>query len=237
MPSNRLAIILSVLLLFFFISTSEGFAQISAVQEKLRELQVKLIQVRVRALQEQIEEARQRRNLEVEEARQQAVALPPVGRSREEIAQSLQNQIVNLQEIVRSLEPRLIEEETERLERRIREINAEISSASGERLRELRAELQTILTDYARLQDRVREALETSIQHRRAVILQNQLNVLQERILFVPRTPTVAPVKPDPEAAVKVQIGVLQEQIDAIRVKILREQAKLIQEKIQTLQK
>lgn len=230
---SRLSLILSALLLFFFLSTSEGFAQISVIQEKLRELQVKIIQVRVRALQEQVDEARARQNKEVEAARQKQAAVPEVGRSREEIAESLQAQIQQLQGIIQSFEPRVIEEETARLEQRIREINEEIASAAGERLLELQQELQIILTDYAKLQGRVRQALEKSIEHRRALILQNQLRVLQERILFVPRTPPAAPeAKPDPEAAVKVQIGVLQEQIDALRVKILREQAKLIQEKI-----
>ena len=237
---NRLTIILSSLLLFFFLSTSGGFAQVSVIQEKLRELQAKILQASIRDLQEKIDAARARRNLEVGEGKRIAseAAQPVVGLSREELAQSFSSQIQHLQGVVRSLEPRLIEEETARLEAKIKAINEEIPTATGSRLLELREELQKLLADYAKLQERVRQSLKDTIERNQAVILQNQLRQLQERALFVPRAPAPAvSARPDPDAAVKVQVGVLQEQIDNLRLKILREQAKVLQEKIQTLQK
>lgn len=238
---NNLLTTLSAVLLLFFLSTSSDFAQISAVQEKLRDAQIKLLKTRVSGLQGQIDSVRLKRNQEIEDARRRAdeeearlAALP----DREKLAQDLNKQIQTLQQVVSSLRPRAIDEEAARIESRVQEINNEIATASGKRLLELRKELEKLLTEYDELQGEIRESLEESVRRNQALVLQNQLRALEEKVRLLPRAPApeVTPA-PDPNAAVKVQIGVLQEKIQSLQLKILREKARLIQGQIEQVEK
>ena len=121
MNPNKPALIFALLFLLFFVSTSNGFANVTAIQEKLRDIQVKLIGEKIKLLQERIYEVSADINKE------RAAAVPPPAPeptlSREELAKSLENQIILLQVSIESLRPRAIEEEAIRIERRIADIN------------------------------------------------------------------------------------------------------------------
>ena len=164
MNFNRVAFILSFLILIFFVSTSSGFADISAVQDRLRVLQLQLVGQKIKQLQDQI--------LQVGKSKPDAAASPQApAPSPEEMSARLQNQINALQSLVASLSPRALEERTAQLESRIAAINQELPTASGSRLLELQNDLASALADYNQLQQQVQDALEASLKTQQAAAL------------------------------------------------------------------
>src|SRR3989344_7411346 len=119
---NNLSVILAVLVLLFFVSTSSGLASVSSIQENLREIQLKLIKEKIKLIQENILDLGKKRPEEL------AAPLPPAPASvptREELAASLKTQVAALEGVIASLRPRALEENVARIEKRIAAINGE----------------------------------------------------------------------------------------------------------------
>lgn len=230
---NRPALVLALLLLLFFVSTSNGFANVSVIQEKLRDIQLKLIREQIKLIQEKTFEVGREINQE------RVVMLPPAPEpalSREELARSLENQIVSLQGVIESLRPRFIEEETVRIERRVVEINKEAENATGDRLLALREELASLLESYRGLERGLVAELDKSIKEKQLVILQTKVRELREKVAILPKpTPISTPTPPTEAPEVKAQVDVIQDKLQALQLKFLKEQAKLIQQKIDAL--
>lgn len=233
MNLNRPALVLSLLFLFFFVSTSDGFANVSAIQEKLRDIQLKLIRERIKLIQERIFEVGKEVNQE------RVASLPPAPEpavSRDELAKNLENQIVSLQRAIDSLRPRFIGEETARIERRVAEINKEVGTATGERLLVLREELASLLENYRGLEKGLIAELDKSIKEKQLFILQTKIRELREKVITIPKPvppSTPAPFREAPE--VKAEVDVIRDKLQALQLKFLREQAKLIQQRIDAL--
>lgn len=233
MNLNRPVLVLSLLLLFLFLSTSDGFANVSIIQEKLRDIQLKLIREQIKLIQE--------RTFDVgREVNQERAMLPsPTPEptiSREELARGLENQIVSLQGVIESLRPRAIEEETVRIERRVAEINKEAENATGDRLLMLREELASLFESYRGLEKELVVELDKSIKAKQLVILQTKVRELREKVITLPRPTPVPPPAPPTEAPdIKVQVDVIRDRLQALQLKVLREQARFIQQKIDVL--
>lgn len=221
---NRITLIVASLLLLFFVATSSGFANISAIQEKLREIQVKLIRERLKLIQEDVSKVGERRAEEL--ASQKAVETPA---SREELSLRLEGQIRSLEEVIVGLRPKAVEEETARIEGRLKEIRSELETAQGAELLALRRELETILTDYNRVQGYVAQSLQESLQQKQVLLLREQVRVLREKIQTLPKPVLVMPPKADENGQ---RIVALQEEIEKIRLKILQAQVKTLQESV-----
>ncbi len=218
MNFNRLALVISFLLLLFFVSTSSGMADVSAIQDQLRALQLKLVGQKVKQFQDQI--------LQLGKSKPgAAVSSSAPAPSPEEMSVRLQNEITALESLVGSLQPRALEERTEELENRINGINQQIKSASGSALLQLQDDLSVALADYNQLQEQVQSALEASLKERQAAALRAQIQLLQQKILLLPR-----PV-PQPTP----QFSVLQDQIQKAQLKLIQAQAAAIREKINQL--
>ncbi|QQG45484.1 MAG: hypothetical protein HYW89_00905 [Candidatus Sungiibacteriota bacterium] len=227
---NRPQLILAVLLLAFFLGTSSGFASVSAIQDQLRVIQLKLIKERLKLIQEQT------LKLKVEQppapAPKPAPTPPP-----EEMLKTLEQQKKLLEQAVASLRPKAIEDEANRIDKRLKEMRTELDTAGGGRLQELQKELVLLLEDQARVEAQTRELLEESLKARQAVLLREQVLRLEERIRLLPR-----PVaKPKVEAAVQtptdVQLKVIKEQIEKAQLKLLQTQIKAVTDKIQQLKR
>lgn len=229
---NRPVLVFALLFLLFFVSTSDGFANVSAIQEKLRDIQLKLIRERIKLIQERIFEVGK-------EVNQERIALPPAPEpapSRDELAGNLENQIVSLQGVIESLKPRAIVEEIARIERRIAEINKKAETATGDQLLVLREELALLLENYRGLEKGLIAELDKSIKERQLVILQTKFRELREKVITLPRSvPVSPPVPPSESPDIKVQVDVIREKLQAVQLKFLREQARLIQQKIDAL--
>lgn len=223
MNNTRLHLVLALLFLLFFVSTSSGLANVSAVQEQLRGLQLKLIKERLKLVQEQILEASRRK---VEEE-------PPL--SREELKARVENQIKALNDVVRDLKPRAIEEETSRLESRIVVINRELGIATGGRLRELQQELGGVLDEYAKIQGAVKQALKESLEQKQALLLQQQVRTLEEKIRLTPRVAPAPIQRPEALTAEDERVKALRENIEKAQLRLLQEQSRVIQRKIDEL--
>lgn len=224
MEYKRATLVVAFLFLLFFVSTSSGFANISSIQEKLRETQLKVIGERIKQIQGQIYEAGRAKPAEPE---------PEPQLSKEELAARLENQISGLEDLIKDLKPRIIEEETARLEKEVARIYGEIRTATGEHLAKLQNELSQALADYSKLQEQVKAAVEESIRQRQALILQEQLKVLKAKVGAIP-TGTPAPV-PVAESTAKKQIVAVQEELEKAKLKLLQTQARAIQENIDKL--
>jgi len=227
---NRLSLVVSLILLTFFVGTSSGFASLSAIQEKLREIQVKLIGEKIKLLQEQIIRAGQKKLQEISPPPPPAV---PEAVSREELSRNLEEQIKTLGNVIASLKPKAVEEETARLEKRIGEIRLEIESATGKRLFELQDELGQVLSDYNILQLQVTQSLEESLKQKQVTIIQEQIRLLQEKVRILPQPVAVVPKN----GALREQqkLKELQEQVEKARLKLLQAQIKVIKEKIEKI--
>jgi hypothetical protein len=224
MEISRVTLIIAVLLLGFLVSTSNGFANISAVQEKLREVQLKLIGEKIKLLQQQISDVGKAKPAE---------SKPEPELSKEELSARIENQIKGLEAVIKDLKPRIIEEETARLEKEIARIYLETRTATGERLRELQDELSAVFIDYGKLNEQVKESLQVSLQQRQALVLQEQLKVLKAKVGAIPRgTPAPVPVA---EPAAKKNFEVIQMELEKVKLKLLQTQAKAIQENIDKL--
>lgn len=230
MDHKRPIALVSLLFLFFLVSTSRGAANVSAIQEKLREIQLKLIKEQIKLIQE--------KTLDVGRfVASPMVPAPEPVLNRDELALRLENQIRGLNDVVVALRPRVIEEEAVRIERRIAEINEEVKTATGARLRELRDELNLLLRDFTRIQSSLRESLDRSLKEREVQVLQTKIRELQEKVLLLPRTLPVPPPPMGEDGVIKTQVNIIQEQIQALQLKVLREQVKTIQGKIDTIRR
>ena len=224
MEYKRATLVVAFLFLLFLVSTSSGLANISAVQEKLREVQLKLIAEKIKLLQNQI--------FNVGREKPAKPVLEPE-LSREELGSRLENQIKGLEELISQLKPRIIEEETARLEKEVARIYAEIRTATGERLLELQSELSVVLVDYGKIQEQVKVSVEESIRQRQALVLQEQLKILKAKVGAIPRgTPAPVPVA---EPVVKKNLEQIQAELEKAKLKLLQTQAKAIQENIDKL--
>ena len=218
MNFNRIALLVSLLLLIFFVFTSAGLADISAVQDQLRALQLKLVGQKVKQLQDQI--------LQVGHPAPPAPA--PVAEpvlSPEEISRQIQNQIDALQSLVASLSPRAFDEQTAALEARISRINQAIQTAVGPQLAQLQNDLASALADYDALRLKVKSALDESMKEQQAAALRQQIRVLQEKILLLP--------KPVPQAP--LQFAVLEDEIQKAKLKLVSAQMRAIRQKVDEL--
>lgn len=226
---NRASLIFASLLLLFLVSTSNGFASISSIQEQLRDIQLKLIKEKIKLTEEKISEVRK------------TIVLPPPPlpperlMSRDELERTLKQQITVLESVVQSLKPKAIDEEAVRLEKFIQRLNEEIKTAEGERFEELQDEVSEALDDYADLQQQVRQSLEDNLKAQQAALIREQVKVLQEKVRALPREAPRVVVVPTPKGSneyEKAQVKLIQDQVEKIRLKILQEQIKAIQEKI-----
>ena len=219
MENNRAPILFALLLLLFFVSTSAGFADISSVQEQLRLIQLKVIGEKLKVLQKGV--------LNVTNALPPPVASVPTSASptREDLTQTLENQIRTLEGVVATLKPRAIDEEANRIESRIAQISAELKTAGGDALFSLEAELQNLVVEHAALQAQVKQQLEDSLTYKQAVAISQEIRTLQEKIITLPRAPVSAP-KPATDA-----VGV-KDTIERLQLKLLHAQVKALQEKV-----
>jgi hypothetical protein len=225
MEYKRATIVFAALFLLFFVATSSGFANVSAIQEKLREVQLKLIGERIKQLQGQVSEVAREKPAEPQ---------PEPQVSREELGARIETQIAGLEALIKQLKPRIIEEETERLEKEIARINKDIKTAEDGRLAQLQEELNQALLDYDSLNSQVQASLLESIRYQQALLLKEQLRVLKAKVGTIP-TGTPRPV-PAEEPVAQMTAAAIQEQIDKARLKLLLTQAKEIQENIAKLQ-
>lgn len=226
MNLNRAALLSSLLLLIFFVSTSAGFASVSAVQDQLRALQLKLIGQKIKQLQESVLSVGKEKP-----ATEKPLAEPTV----EELQSRIQTQIGALESLVASLRPREIEERTVMLEARIDAISLEIQSASGLRLTELQSDLDNALADYAALRQDVRSALDASLKEQQIAVLRQQIRIMQEKVLLLPRSAPQATAPPQSSPSSSLQYSVLQDELQRAKLKLIQAQSAAIQEKINQL--
>lgn len=227
---NRPQIVIALLLLFFLLSTSAGFANISAIQEQLRTIQLKLIKERLKLIQEQV------LKVNVPPPVAPSPAVEPV-QSAEELMKNLERQKTLLEQAVASLRPKAITDETNRIEKRLMEINEELKEATGTRLVELQKELTVLIGDQEKLQREVRELLEESLKAHQAALLKDQITRLEEKIRLLPRPVVKAPEAAVAETPQSVQLKVIREQIEKAQLKLLQLQVKAITEKVQTIRR
>ena len=225
MNLNRAALLFSLLLLIFFVSTSASFANVSAVQDKLRALQLKLVGEKIKQLQEAILKVGQSK-LPAEE---EESAKPTV----EELQSRIQTQIGALESLIASLNPRVIEERAVLLEARINAINQEILGATGPRLSQLQSDLESALADYAVLRQDVRSALDASLKEQQIAALRQQIRIVQEKVLLLPRSVAQPYAAPAPSSSSRYQV--LQDELQKAKLKLIRAQSDAIQEKINQL--
>ncbi|MEK7082218.1 MAG: hypothetical protein AAB915_00885 [Patescibacteria group bacterium] len=226
MNLNRAALIVSFLLLIFFVSTSAGFASVSSVQDQLRALQLKLVGEKIKQLQEAILNVGKPKPAEEEQS-----AKPTV----EEMQSRIQTQIRALESLVASFKPQVIEERAALLEARIDAINQEIQAATGSRLAELQSDLENALADYTALRRDVRSALEASLKEQQIAALRSQIRVLQEKVLLLPRPAPQAAVPAPSASSPSLQYSVLREELQKAKLKLIQAQSAAIQEKINQL--
>ena len=225
---------ISLLVLLFFVSTSGGFADISSVQEQLREIQLKLVRERAKLIQQEI------LNVSKQLAKTPPVSeAAPVAMSREALAKDIEMQIAALENTVVSLRPRAVEEEAARIENRMREISAAIPKARGVDLLGLRAELQKLADEYEILQRTVQERLEESLRAQQVLLLRQQFLILKEKVETLPRAaPPSVPAVSAGAVAPSGGFKTLDEQVQQLQLKVLQTQTKLLKEKLkQVLQK
>lgn len=242
MFENRAPIVVALLALFFLVSTSAGFANISGVQDSLRSIQLKLIQEKIKLLQQGIIDAgkQQVKEREADTVKRSAMsALIKPEPSRAELAGALDRQIATLQGVVRSLRPRAIEEETARIEKRIGEITESVRAATGIKLQNLQDEINGLLKEYSALQDDVRAALAESITYRQALVIQEQIRAVQAKVQILPAAQAAEKKSANPATVTTGDATVkgIEEQVEKLRLRIIQAQIKAIQEKINTLNK
>ena len=221
---NRAPLLFALLLLLFFVSTSAGLADISAIQDQLRSAQLKLIGEKLKLLQEGV------LGLRTAPAPPPAVASPATPEpTREELSRILEDQIKILQDVVASLRPKAIDEEASRIEQELTRIIGELKTASGDQLVVLRNQLDQLVAAHDTLTEQVRQSLEDSLKYKQALIISEQIRILQEKISTLPRPSTA------PNPLVQEQNTTLmniQDAIQKLQLKILQAQIKVIQEKV-----
>lgn len=227
---NRIQLILAVLVLAFFLGTSSGFASVSAIQDQLRVIQLKLIKERLKLIQEQT------LKLKVEQPPAPA-SKPEPTQPPEEMLKTLEQQKRLLEQVVASLRPKAIEDETNRIDKRLKDIRTELDTATDVRLSELQKELATLLVDQARVERQTRDLLEESLKARQAVLLRDQVLRLQEKIQLLPRPVAKPVVETKVETPTDVKLKIIKEQIEKAQLKLLQTQIKAVTEKIQQIKK
>lgn len=222
---NRAPLLFALLLLLFFVSTSAGLADVSAIQDKLRSLQLKIISEKLKLIQEGV--------LGLHTAapvpRLPAAPATPPEPTREELSRILEEQIKILQSVVASLKPKAIGEEATRIEQEIARIVEELKTASGDQLIALQDQLNKLVAAHDALIQQVRQALEDSLKYKQALIISEQIRILQEKINTLPRPSTA------PNPLVQEQNTTLmniQDSIQKLQLKVLQAQVKVIQEKV-----
>ncbi|TSD03895.1 MAG: hypothetical protein Greene071436_231 [Parcubacteria group bacterium Greene0714_36] len=240
MFENRAPIVIALLLLFFLVSTSAGFANISGVQDTLRSVQLKLIQEKIKLLQQGIIDAgKQQVKERMADDEKRAASLAPIKAepNREELAGTLNRQIATLQSVIGSLRPRAIEEETARIEKRIGEITESVRTATGIKLQDLQTELNGLLAEYGALQEQVRVALAESITYRQALVIGEQIRAVQAKVQVLPTAQAAVKAPAKSNAAADATVKSIEEQVEKLRLRIIQAQIKAIQEKIGNLKK
>lgn len=220
MTNNRAPLILALLLLLFFVSTSAGFADVSSVQEQLRAIQLKIIGEKLKMLQQGV------LGLSNAPSVKPPAISAPAGPTPEELSRALEEQIQTLQGVVTTLRPRAIEEETTRIEERIRSIGQELKSAAGVKLVSLQEELGDLIAEHRALEAEVRKELDESLRYKQAVVIGEQIRALQEKVAMLPRAPTYATPKQEPD------LSGVKDTIEKLQLKLLQAQVKAIQEKV-----
>lgn len=224
MNLNRSALLVSVLALLFLVSTSAGFASVSAVQDQLRALQLKVIGQKIKQLEENILAAGKPKPAAKEQSTEPTT---------EELQSRIQTQISALESLVSSLQPRVIDERTAALEARIDAIAREIQFAAGPRLAQLQADLESALADYSLLRQDVRAALDASLKEQQIAALRQQIRALQEKVLLLPRV--APPPSQAPAAQSQSQYPALQNELQKAKLKLIQAQSDAIQQKIDQL--
>jgi len=232
--NNRTPLLFALLLLLFFVSTSAGFANFSAIQDQLRGLQLKVIGEKLKILQQGV--------LGVTTTPPKAASpLPPLVKeiTAEELSATLKAEIKTLEGIVITLKPQAMDEEAVRIEKQLAEIQKEAASATGDELFALRERLSRLTSEQAALEQNVRKALEDSLKYRQVLIIRDQIKLLQEKVDVLPRAPTGPAAASVPATSStgpsKEQLTEVQNSIDKLRLKLLQAQVKAIQEKIKSL--
>lgn len=239
MFENRAPIVVSLLLLFVLVSTSAGFASISGVQDQLRAIQLKVLQEKARLIQQSIIDAGKQQIKERDDAKARE-DMTVVGTSepdRAELESTLQSQIMSLQNIIRSLRPRAIDEETDRIEKRIGQIKVKVRTASGKALGDLQTELNGLLAEYDNLQTEVRQQLSESITYRQALVIQEQIRAVQARVQVLPTAHAAETEQMASKTATKTTVKGIEDTLEKLRLKVIQAQIKAIQEKITNLKK
>ncbi len=228
MTENRAPLLFALILLLFFVSTSAGFADLSAIQNQITAIQLKIIGEKLKAIQQGV--------LGIDTSPPPIVASPPPKApelTREELSRTLGQQIQILQGVVATLQPKATAEEAARIEKRIAEIGTEVKTATGDKLLALQDELVRLAAQHGVLEQQVRTALEDSIKYKQAQIISEQIRVLQEKIAILPRPSIVSNplIAQQQDATVKD----IQDNVQKLQLKVLLAQVKVIQEKIQQI--
>lgn len=239
MFENRAPIVVALLLLFFLVSTSAGFANVSGVQDALRSVQLKLIQEKIKLLQQGIIDAGKQQVEEREAAiaaRRAAAPAPEAPPDRATLSRALEGQLRTLQNVVAALRPRAIDEEAARIESRIGEIKESVKTATGAKLQNLQDELNGLLREYDALQEDVRKSLAESITYRQALVIQEQVRAVQAKVQVLPTAQAAEAPTPKSTATDETVKGI-ESQVEALRLRVLQAQIKAIQERINAIQK
>jgi hypothetical protein len=224
MTENRAPLLFALLLLLLFVSTSAGFADVSAIRNQINSIQLKIIGEKLKALQQSV--------LGVDAGSPPVVATPPPKPpepTREELAHALEQQIQVLRGVVTTLQPQAVAEEAARIEDRIVKIGDEVKTATGDHLLALQEEMMRLADAHAMLEREVRQSLADSIKYKQVQVISEQIRVLQEKITTLPR-PSTAPESASPERV--ATLAGIQENIQKLQLRVLQAQVKAIQEKV-----
>lgn len=229
MDYKRTTVVVAVLFLALFVGTSNGLASLSVVQEKLRNVQLKVIHEKLKLIQKQVLDI----NI-VPEVPEVKAPAPEPELSAEELSVALQGQIRVLEEIIKNLQPKALEEETARLEKRVLEINQALRTATGSKLQELQQELALVLSDYQMLQASTRRLVDDAIKSRQVAILKEQIQTMQQRLNLAQIQQKAAAGLPPPAPAAEDRstINYLKDSVEKVKLKLLQAQLKAVQEKI-----
>lgn len=229
--NNRTPLLFALLLLLFFVSTSAGFADVSAIYDQLRGIQLKIIGEKLKIIQQGI--------LGISPAPPKAEvyvpAPPPKEVTAEELASALHAQIKTLEGIVSVLKPQAMDEEAARIEKQIAEIQKQVAGATGDALLALQEKVSQLTSEQAVLEQSVRKALEDSLKYRQVLVIRDQIKLLQEKVDMLPRAAAIPSTVSTDASSIgpsQEQLTEIQGSIDKLRLKLLQAQVKAIQEKI-----
>lgn len=227
MTENRAPLLFALLLLLFFVSTSAGFANLLAIQSEVDVIQLKVIGEKLKAIQQKI--------LGIDVGPPPVAVIPPkpLEPTREALSNTLEQQIQVLQGVVARLQPQATAEEAARIEKRIAEIGDEVNTVSGDGLLALKNELDGLIAQRDILEQQIRVALGDSIKYKQVQVIGEQIAVLREKIVTLPRQSTA----PNPVATQERDATVkdIQDNIQKLQLKVLQAQVKAIQDKVKQI--